>query len=372
GGVKELSDEHILFAPDLTAAKLEKLAPREEDEEQVVKTQLGNLPRPNVLDAWLDALGHDLMAPLAERLNALGMRTVALVPQGRLATLPLHAAPIGTVAPMRDEDAEDPTPQTSPDALFQDAFEVTYVPSAQRLALARAASAVVLRSGVAAIGNPQPASTALEWAEHEAEAIAQVASRMGQSCTLLIRRQANAEAVTKAIAERAYVHLACASAYYPERPQASYLELAEGSALRVSDILSGVVRLRGVRLVVLAAGQSAMSAANAPDEGVGMAAALLTGGAGGVAACLWPASDLATLLLMRRFAELYLREEQKPAQALRNAQRWLRNLSQEELARDYGNDIARDPDLTLADFALPQDKPFAHPLYWASFALHGV
>jgi CHAT domain-containing protein len=370
GGASDLRDDHVLFAPELTTAAIDKLAVQDDDAETVVKTQLGNLPRPTVLDGWLAELGTLLMAPLAARLHALAITSVALVPAGRLATLPLHAAPIGTASPVRDEDAEEPVSRD--DTLFLDAFDVTYTPSAQRLGLARAAAVVVLRAGVAAVGNPQPAGVALEWAEHEAEAVAQVASRANQPCTLLIRRKANADAVMKALGERAYIHLACASAYYPERPVDSYLELAEGSALKVVDALTGAVRLRGVRVLVLSAGQSAMSSANAPDESIGMAAAMLVGGAGGVAACLWPASDLATLLLMRRFADLYLGQDQKPAQALRNAQRWLRNLSQEELARDYANDTARDPDLTLADFALPQDKPFAHPLYWASFVYYGA
>ena len=373
GGVAELRDEHVLFAPAFTLARVEKLAPRVDDKEMVVKTQLGNLPRPNVLDTWLEAVGQDLMAPLAARLHQLTLTSVALIPTGRIATWPLHAAPIGTAAPTQDDEAEeDAEVAATPDALFLDAFEVSYAPSAQRLLMARAASSVVLRAGVAAVGNPQPASVALEWSEHEAEAIAQVTNKAGQSCTLLIRRKANADAVKKAIQDRAYIHLACASAYYPERPIESYLELAEGDTLRLSDILSGAVRMRGVRTLVLSAGQSAMSAANAPDESIGMAAAMLTGGVAGVAACLWPASDLATLLLMRRFAQHYLSDEQRPAQALRSAQRWLRHLSLEVLTREYGSDIARDPDLTLADFALPQDKPFAHPFYWASFALHGV
>lgn len=372
GGVTELREEHSLFLPDLTLARLEKLAPRTDDDENVVKTQLGNLPRPNVLDSWLEVLGKELMAPLAARLHQLSVTSVALIPIGRIATWPLHAAPIGTAAPIQQDEDAEPATTPAPPTLFLDAFEVSYAPSAQHLLRARAASSVVLRTGVAAVGNPQPASVALEWAEHEAEAIAQVTNKSGQSCTLLIRRKANADAVRRAMQDRAYIHLACASAFYPERPIESYLELAEGEALRMREILGGEVRARGVRLVVLSAGQSAMSAANAPDESIGMAAAMLAGGVAGVAACLWPASDLATLLLMRRFAQHYLSDEARPALALRAAQRWLRTLSLAELTRDFGTDIARDPDLTLADFALPQDTPFAHPFYWASFALHGV
>jgi len=91
-----------------------------------------------------------------------------------------------------------------------------------------------------------------------------------------------------------------------------------------------------------------------------------------VVASLWPASDLATLLLMRRFAHNYLISDQLPAQALRNAQRWLRTLTLDVMMRDHASEIARDPDLNLADFTLPQDCPFTHPFFWAGFALHGV
>ncbi len=124
--------------------------------------------------------------------------------------------------------------------------------------------------------------------------------------------------------------------------------------------------------MVLSAGQSAVTTANAPDESIGMAAALLAGGAAAVAGSLWPASDLATLLLMRRFAQYYLSDDHKPAQALRNAQRWLRALTLEEMTRDYATNLARDPDLNLADFTAPGECPFAHPFFWASFMLYGV
>ncbi len=161
GGATELGETHMLLLPTLTTARLEALAPREAEDETVVKTQLGNLPRPAALDTWLAALGQDLMSPLAERLHAIGVKGVTLIPTGRLATLPLHAAPIGA-----------PTESATMDAtVFLDDFTVTFAPSAQRLGMARAAAAVLVRSGVATVGNPQPASVALEWAEHEAEAV---------------------------------------------------------------------------------------------------------------------------------------------------------------------------------------------------------
>ncbi len=376
-GKSAIADEQILWVPSLTSARLASLAPGASDAESTVKTWLGQLPRPEALDTLLSVLGRELMAPLAQRLQALadgplsGARAVTLIAGGKLATLPLHAAVIGTVVPTRDAEGE--LAETRADATFVDAFEVSYSPSAQRLLAARAGASITLRNGVAAIGNPQPADQAMPWSEHEAEAVAQVTNRAGQSCTLLIRRQATTDAVTRAIRDRAYIHLACANAFYPDRPLDSYVNLAGDDALKLIDIFNGPASMRGVRLVVLSAGQSAMTAmGNGPDESVGMAAALMAGGAAGVVTSLWPASDLATLLLMRRFAEHYLSDTQPPALALRNAQRWLRTLPLETLQKDFATDIAREPDLNLADFSLPKDCPYAHPLYWAGFVLYGV
>lgn len=369
-GTKTLHDEHILWVPELTTAQLDQLAPPGTDGDSVVKTQLGNLPRPETLDALLAALGREIMAPLAARLHALRIASVVLIPGGKSASLPLHAAPTGRAAPTRDGENEPGAPRD--DALFLDSFEVAYSPSAQRLLAARAVASLTLRAGVAAIGNPQPAAYALPWSEHEAEAVAQVASRASQACTLLIRRQATAEAVTRAIRDRAYIHLACANGFSPDRPLDSFVELSGDDALKLADILMGTTSIRGVRLLVLSAGQSALNTAHGPDESIGMAATMLVGGSAGVMTTLWPASDLATLLLMRRFAEQYLSGEQRPALALRNAQRWLRTLTLEQLQKDYATDIARDPELNLADFSLPRDCPYAHPLYWAGFVLYGM
>ena len=369
GSTTEMTNDHCLWIQDLTTALLEDRLTNADENEHVLKTQLGTLPSPNTLSDVLQLLGSRLMEPLAVRLQQLNMQSVVLIPSGRLATVPLHAAPIGNLpAPL----ATEMSAKNRSEPLFMDAFEVAYIPSAQRLLTARAGSMISLRSGVAAVGNPQPASVSLEWAEHEAEAIAQVTNRSDQSCTLLIRRQATGEAVKKVIKDRAYIHLACASGFYPDRPAESYLELAGGDTLRVAEVLGNTLSLRGVRLLVLSTGQSAYSNAIAPDEGISMAAAMLVGGATAVAASILPASDLATLLLMRRFAANYLNGDEKPPQALNNAQRWLRSLTLAEMTKDFTADLGRDPDLNLADISKPDECPFAHPIYWSGFMLYGV
>jgi CHAT domain-containing protein/tetratricopeptide (TPR) repeat protein len=368
-GVSELSSDYVIFSSGVTSEQIDDIVPRIADDESFDKTQLGYLPRPQMIDHILEMLGTGLMASLAQRLNELKLPSVVLIPTGRLAGLPLHAAPVGNAAPCRDD--EYAVEEFRANALFLDTIEVAYAPSAQCLSAARAGSLITLKSGIAAIGNPQPASVTLDWAEHEAEAIAQVTRREGQSCNLLIRRQATGEAVIKAIKERAYIHLSCATVYYPEHLLESYIELGGGDTLKVADLFSGKVPLRGVRLIVLGAGPSGGMGANAPDESIGMAAAMLVSGASCVIASHWPANDLATLLLLRRFAEGYV-DEQRPAQALRNAQRWLRSLTLRDMMRDFNADLGRDPDYNPADFAQPDDCLFAHPVYWAGFTTQGA
>jgi CHAT domain-containing protein len=101
-------------------------------------------------------------------------------------------------------------------------------------------------------------------------------------------------------------------------------------------------------------------------------------------AALWPVHDAATALLMVRLYE-YLDEGLEPPEALRLAQRWLRELTEDdrftyevahpllrgELRRRPPNpdDPARGEPLTsLATTA----RPFAHPDFWAGFVAVGT
>ena len=112
----------------------------------------------------------------------------------------------------------------------------------------------------------------------------------------------------------------------------------------------------------------------------------------GVVGSLWPVNDLSTALLMVKFYEYHLRGDARtgegplpPASALRKAQLWLRDVTNAELSELFdmyrqatpnsstrmAYELAQERfrEHTLRD---PNERPFAHPYYWAAFAFYGV
>jgi len=116
------------------------------------------------------------------------------------------------------------------------------------------------------------------------------------------------------------------------------------------------------------------------DEGLSIASGLIGVGAACAIASLWPVDDLATALLMSRLYRMMVSEDHSPPEALRKAQLWLREVSRVELrafldrhpairaeflrrgGEEYQSILAMDDD----------DKPFAHPYFWAGFIAAGA
>lgn len=89
---------------------------------------------------------------------------------------------------------------------------------------------------------------------------------------------------------------------------------------------------------------------------------------------------------MIRFYEYHLKDGLHPAAALRKAQLWLRDVTNVELSELFADYKATAPDrpLTRMPFRFAQeqftahtnrnanDRPFAHPYYWAAFTFYGA
>ncbi len=123
---------------------------------------------------------------------------------------------------------------------------------------------------------------------------------------------------------------------------------------------------------------------------VGFSAALLYAGTSSVVSSLWKVNDVSTLLLMSKFYENLTRfprlQTGDVAHALNDAQRWLRDLTGEELdllLADFQPQISQMFDqLTqssrlIAEASFQQIRnrkphPFANPYYWAAFTASGV
>jgi CHAT domain-containing protein len=126
------------------------------------------------------------------------------------------------------------------------------------------------------------------------------------------------------------------------------------------------------RLVVLAACRSG-AAALGPAAVISLPAMLMAAGASAVLGTLWHADELATLLLVRRFYQLWQAGRAQPATvALGHALEWLASSTAEDLRAACPAAALANPTAgaALARAGLT-DRPYSHPWYWASFFLVG-
>ncbi len=140
-------------------------------------------------------------------------------------------------------------------------------------------------------------------------------------------------------------------------------------------------------LVVLSACESGLGAHIQGEGMLGFTQALLQKGARSVVLSRWKVDDAATALLMERFYRNLLgkrdglKEAMKRAEALAEAKSWLRNLSRAEAEKRLAALVDGVPrgERGSIKAALPtrkpdapmDDRPFAHPYYWAAFVLIG-
>jgi len=109
------------------------------------------------------------------------------------------------------------------------------------------------------------------------------------------------------------------------------------------------------------------------EEVVGLPASLLQAGVAGVVASLWSVNDLSTALLMIKFYECFFQNPSDTAVALRTAQRWLRDATQQDLnlaKSTLSGDNLKEVENTL-NWYNPDEKPYAHPYYWSAFCAVG-
>jgi tetratricopeptide (TPR) repeat protein len=139
-------------------------------------------------------------------------------------------------------------------------------------------------------------------------------------------------------------------------------------------------------LVTLSACNTGLGKYEVGEGYVGFPQAFILAGSRTVCVSLWPVDDRAATLLMVRFYENLLgkrpglKAPMPKAEALADAKRWLRELSAEDLFQRTVSlspgavrslrqpKLATDPD---ASARVTEDRPYAHPYYWAAFVLIG-
>ncbi len=252
---------------------------------------------------YLETLGAKL---IPERVRAAKNHLTLIVsPHGILHQLPFHALKYRG-------------------AYLLDRFSFVYAPSFQVLTqLYRAAPRVrpdarVLLCGAAEFETRAPPL------RHTRAEIRALAKQFGDAATVLWQRAATRENIlalnrSGALARFDILHFATHAVVEPRAPHWSRILLA-GDALTVADALD--LNLNA-RLATLSACASALGAAGAGDELVGLARAFFYAGARALVASLWQVDDKTTGALMQRFYA-QLRRTDSLADALRAAQLELR------------------------------------------------
>ncbi|OEJ41802.1 hypothetical protein AR457_06610 [Streptomyces agglomeratus] len=323
-------------------------------------------------DAWrgrLDAVTAWLWdAAMGSVTGALGRGAEAvLVPVGHLGLLPLHAA----------WTPDDSRPVARRYAM--DDCVLSYAPNARSLRTAKEIADRVPLGALLSVHDPRPTKQ-----DPPAFADAEVAA--AQQCfaisTGLRHGDASVSGVTAVLADYPVHHFACHGVANLSEPLLSALILAGDEPLSLGELL----RLRltgdgtgGVRLAVLSACESQVPGLELPDEAVSLPTGLLQAGVAGVIASQWAVRELATCLLMTRFHQALAAGGSTPAAALRAAQRWVRDTTNQEKA-----DTLKDCDHSLlpAEAARtmwralirkpPRERSFAHVSDWAAFSHLGV
>ena len=200
-----------------------------------------------------------------------------------------------------------------------------------------------------------------------------------------------------------YIHLATHGVVDPDVPGRSAVILTQAGlpdplqrVLEHQPVFDGRLTVREIQhawelhadLVTLSACRTGLGRAAGGEGFIGFTQSLLMSGARSVCLSLWEVDDASTALLMRRFyANLLGREglgrPLPKAEALAEAKTWLRDLTQSEaisLVAGLTGGVDRDkgksrPDLAggvpPSAVAVVEDRPYAHPYYWAAFVLVG-
>jgi tetratricopeptide (TPR) repeat protein len=321
------------------------------------------------LESTLRWLGEAVMAPVLEALATFlpSGGLVRLAPGGWLSLLPLHAAIL--TADRGPQTAAEPSAVSRlPSVYALDRYTFAYVPSAQALYHARAAAGRPADS-LLAVDNPDGTLTfsTMEIAE---------ALRHFPASRRLAGKEATLQAVRQALPDHAVLHFSTHGWAGWSESEVSGLKLADGN-LYLRDLFD--LRLERARLGILSACESGLPGTELLEEIVSLPATMMQAGVPGVLGSLWAVNDLSTAMLIARFYENWRERGLDLPQALREAQRWLRDLFHDEsklseLEAQLPESIANRFAAEQADafFKIAALRDLSHPHYWAAFVFYGV
>lgn len=318
------------------------------------------------LESILPWLGEAIAKPIHDCAAEVGAAGVTLVPCGPIGAAPIHAAP-----------------WTTPDGelCLLDAYDVRYAPSATMAAasLERADETGSRDPSLVAVANP---TSDLAAAGPEVE---EVSRHFPPGQVSVAREQDGTSEFLRSQASNAtYLHLACHARGGLLDPGLTGVALADGFLSSPEITTMGPLE---TRLTVVSACQTASaSISHLPNEVLATSTAMLAAGSACAVASLWAVDDVATALLMTRMYEEMFDHGQRPPEALRAAQLWLRGLSvaDEQVFLSHHPALADEFQRRADQEAVPGRRgegsgssiagvtPYAHPHYWAPFIAVGA
>lgn len=313
------------------------------------------------LEQVLPWLGELICQPLTEWIEGGGNTGVTLIPCG-----PISVAPLGAALWAEGES----------ERCMLDTITVRYAPSALLggVARARAAKGTGEKPCLLALADPD---RSLDAAEPE---VGEIATHFEGRHTVASGADATSEFLRSELTGVTHLHFAC-------HAQAGVFDTIEPGIMLADGLLPAqeLTALDGLssRLAVISACQSAIpQISRLPNEVFATSTALLAAGSACVVASLWPVNDGSTGMLITRFYEEMFEQGLDPPEALRRAQLWLRDLT-EEGRQDFldahpiiGAEIRRREISSKrrgrVKGAGAPGRPYSHPDDWAPFIAVGA
>ncbi|MBD2336932.1 tetratricopeptide repeat protein [Calothrix sp. FACHB-156] len=268
-------------------------------------------------------------------------------------------------------------------ALFPREFIISYLPSLQLGLISQThdENQGSNQHQLLSIEHPNSAGyPGLEFAQVESEAIC----RIFPHNTRQRSEEATQDAVINALPQGySILHFTGHGEYNFHNPALSHLALANEDKLTLTDIRD--FDLRSYQLVSLAACETAITGNHTiTTEYVGLVSGFMSCGVAHVVSTLWTVESAASALVMIQFYQR-LQQGKSKVVALAEATQWLRNVTHDELAQWYVEEIAKLPEAegivrrfllrhlnNLKNKPEPSNQPYNHPYFWAAFTITGI
>jgi Uncharacterized protein conserved in bacteria len=303
-------------------------------------------------------IGERLLKPIQVRLSKTSTESIIFVPHSFLHCIPLHAAPISATQ------------------RWADRYCISYIPSSAVL-INRHAQQDNGSIRFAAFADPDGD---LSMARVEASLAARHFPNINE---IFYGKDASKEKAIEIMQKSNWVHFACHATHTLMDAYGSGISLAGSDISRMNGFLSLYEINRNMHLngttVVLSACETGTVSPQLSDEFISLSGGFIAAGADIVLASYWKVNDTCAALLLDQFYEQARGHSKDLPQALREAQLWVRNLTEREVFEYLSNSLetsekpSSQTNNILKYFERRRDDyyPFSASADWAAFYLTG-